>query len=598
MECRVQFTSVLTVLTLILSLVPAIVIWVVFMDLMTSSVDLLRSTTQDSTDRMAQQMQAMLIAQAMDKVNARLNEGDIGMLEHQAMVRASGLLNANLRPAVFDLHGQFIEALRRPTFMVMAGHALFSGSITQGVIVRNGTTSGHICVSLSWGAIYLDPVRTPHYQRTLYTGTLTLDAAEQVATVNFTYVDQDTGAYPAPDAILLQSTPNPTAAFAASITNNTWDTDLKFNTFSGQIEFGTQWWAPARNDTWVQVSISISAETISAELAAQLTDCPNDRLVVFFRQPHGHMVAASHGKFYSHSDLDRRYVDPFSHPLNSSAYQLYTCLQSNDPFIQEACQQLYGQYQSWTAIPVLRRETLLSGQRYWIAVDHSNASLQCTVLMLKERAALMGGIDASNQAVDKSLDNKKGVTFVVLGVVSAIAVLLPLSLGLWLATRLHTLAAGMDRIAKLQFTADAARPTMFSELHRFQTSFVQMERGLQAFGKFVPQAVVKVLIAGHMKATDEMNPETLSIMFADIEGFSTICENESPSTLVAVCTEYFEAMCSNIVQHHGTIDKFIGDCIMAMWNAPERLYGHEKEAVTAALAMQSSVMEKHEDWQQ
>eukprot|EP00667_Euglena_gracilis_P001421 EG_transcript_1420 len=55
-------------------------------------------------------------------------------------------------------------------------------------------------------------------------------------------------------------------------------------------------------------------------------------------------------------------------------------------------------------------------------------------------------------------------------------------------------------------------------------------------------------------------------------------------------------MCSSIVQHNGTIDKFIGDCIMAMWNAPERLPGHERDAVAASLAMQASVMDLHMSW--
>eukprot|EP00668_Euglena_longa_P042961 GGOE01056889.1.p1 GENE.GGOE01056889.1~~GGOE01056889.1.p1 ORF type:complete len:388 (+),score=136.55 GGOE01056889.1:169-1164(+) len=99
-----------------------------------------------------------------------------------------------------------------------------------------------------------------------------------------------------------------------------------------------------------------------------------------------------------------------------------------------------------------------------------------------------------------------------------------------------------------------------------------------------------------MKATDEMHFETLTMMFADIEGFSTICENVSPQVLVRVCTEYFEAMCSNVTQHGGTIDKFIGDCIMAIWNAPERLPGHEKDAVAASLAMQDSLMRLHSSW--
>eukprot|EP00667_Euglena_gracilis_P000980 EG_transcript_980 len=593
MGFRIPFTCVLTVLTLILSLVPAVIIWVVFMDLMTSSVDLLRSTTQDSTDRMAERMQELLILQAIERVTSRLTEGENEMLVQRAMVHASGLLDYDLRPSVFDVRGQFLKALSSRNFVTMKGHTLFSGMTTSGAIQVPGTNRTTICVALSWATILVDTVLGTA-NRTLYQGTLAMDATMQRSTVNLSYVDQTT----AVPLRVLSNTTLPTMAYTVTMVDGDWDTDLSFNIYSGQVEFGAGWWMPAQNGTWVEMSLAISAETISDELRDQLAGAPDDRLVVFFRQPHGHMVAASNGKFYSHSDVDRRYINPISNPPDIKSYRLWTCLQSDDPFIQEACQQIYGTYQSWTAIPDFREETLLQGQRYWAAVDHSNTSLQCTVLMLKNRATVMGSIDASNAQVDQSITNKKGVTFVVLGVVAAVAVLLPLSLGLWLAARLYTLAAGMDRIAKLQFTEASTPRSVFRELHRFQTSFVQMERGLQAFGKFVPQAVVRVLIAGQMKSTDEMNPETLTVMFADIEGFSTICENESPATLVAVCTEYFEAMCSNIIQHNGTIDKFIGDCIMAMWNAPDRLFGHEKEAVTAALAMQSAVLERHEDWQQ
>eukprot|EP00668_Euglena_longa_P028679 GGOE01035978.1.p1 GENE.GGOE01035978.1~~GGOE01035978.1.p1 ORF type:complete len:370 (-),score=110.61 GGOE01035978.1:1408-2439(-) len=94
-----------------------------------------------------------------------------------------------------------------------------------------------------------------------------------------------------------------------------------------------------------------------------------------------------------------------------------------------------------------------------------------------------------------------------------------------------------------------------------------------------------------------MSNETLTIMFADIEGFSTVCEAVPPDVLVEVCSEYFEAACSNIVQTHGTIDKFIGDCIMAIWNAPDSLPGHERDAVAASLAMQNSVMQLQTVWQ-
>eukprot|EP00668_Euglena_longa_P041435 GGOE01054546.1.p1 GENE.GGOE01054546.1~~GGOE01054546.1.p1 ORF type:complete len:832 (-),score=261.38 GGOE01054546.1:911-3223(-) len=541
---------------------------------------------------MAQRMQQLLMYEAMEKFDARLTEGDSELLAQQASLQSSGLLNYDIRPSRYDIQGQFLTPYFTRNFGAMTGHPYLCVIGTMGAIYRNGTdTLAKRIFWLNWVSLYVDIYKNTLGNRTLYVASMAMTPDEKNATMNITYVNQVTAA----KLYLLSSTTG--ASSSMLFAPSGWDTSLGFSPYSGQVQL-TKWqWLAAQNDTWLQVSVSISAETISDELKDQLGDSPNDRLVLFFRQPHGYMIAASHGKFYSHSDVNRRLINPLTNPPNLTAYHLWTCLQSNDALIQEACQQLYNTYHSWTAIPVLREEMVLSSQRYWVATDYSSASLQCTAVMLKNRASVMGDIDAGNTQVDQSVSDKKGITFIILGVISAFAVLLPLAVGTWLASRLYSLATGMDRIAKLQFSAESLPPTMFQELHRFQTSFVQMERGLQAFGKFVPQAVVKVLVAGHMKE-DEMRPEMLTIMFADIEGFSTICENVSPPVLVTVCTEYFEAVCSNVVQRNGTIDKFIGDCIMALWNAPERLPGHEKDALTAALAMQTSVMHLHQSWHQ
>eukprot|EP00667_Euglena_gracilis_P002892 EG_transcript_2897 len=592
MGYRVSFTFVLTLLTLILSLAPAVIIWVVFMDLMTASVDLLRGTTHDSTERMAQRMQEMLIYQAMDKLESRLREGESELQVMLSVIYASGLLAHDLRPSTFDF-ADVVAALGSESFAVMSGHSYFSGVSINGALRQN--TSGTRALrtfALSCSSLYIDVYRQTLGNRTLYGATWLMQPDEATTIFDITYLDQLTGR---PMLTLQESTSN-ASAYPTVMAPNGWDTNLGFNPYSGQIELGLWHWLPAQNNSWVQASIDLNAQTISAELAAELVGAPADRLVMFFTQPHGHMIAASHGKFYSQSDVDRRFVNPLTNPLNLSAYYLYTCLDSNDALIQQACQQLYGQYKSWTAIPTLEEELLLVGQRYWVAVDHTTSSLKCTVLMLKNRAAEMGRIDASNAVVDEQVAQKKGVTFVILGVVTAVAILLPLGFGLWLAARLYRLAAGMDEIAKLQFNVDHAPPTLFSELHRFQVSFIQMERGLQAFGKFVPQAVVKVLMAGKMQASNHMSSQDLTIMFADIEGFSAICEAVSPPELVTVCTEYFEVMCAIIIDHHGTIDKFIGDCIMALWNAPEPLPGHELDAVGAALVMQEAVLHLHAGW--
>jgi len=240
---------------------------------------------------------------------------------------------------------------------------------------------------------------------------------------------------------------------------------------------------------------------------------------------------------------------------------------------------------------------VLNGSLYWIAVGLSQSSLNSTVVMLKNRESVMGAIDASNAHVNGEVKTRKAGTYVILSVVTLLSVLLPLAIGIWLGHRLLIMAGGMDYIARLEFDQVASLPnTRFSELHRFQRSYVQMERGLRAFGRFVPQAVIKNLLQEGQTASERMLGRTVTIMFADIEGFSTICEEITPEDLVEVCTEYFEYMCASVISSGGTVDKFIGDCIMAIWNAPHIVETHEARAVGATLEMQNAVMGLHTSW--
>eukprot|EP00668_Euglena_longa_P037263 GGOE01047971.1.p1 GENE.GGOE01047971.1~~GGOE01047971.1.p1 ORF type:complete len:832 (-),score=297.86 GGOE01047971.1:526-3021(-) len=593
---RVSFALVLTVLTLILTLLPAILIWVVFSELMTSSLDLLEDTTTSSTHQLAETVQEMLLYESMQVLSMRLTEGENVLSAMLSFFDSSGLRKQDLRPEYLNIKST-LSAYQDRNFIIMKGHDYFDNiAMNAGYFPGNVDTGIRLFWNV-WQAMNID-INTSQFQRTLYYSTLECFPGETLSQLNKSYANQLTGK-PADTPMQSQIVASTAYTISKSVISG-WDKDLGFNQFSGQVNIGLWAWVAAQNNTWLQASISLNAQTMSQELASQLGgNTTQDRLFIFFRQPHGHLLAASHGKFYSQSDVDRRYVNPLTNPINMSAYYRYTCIDSNDERIHQSCVQLYAMYQNnWTAIPALQTEMLLGGNRYWVAAGLSNTSLDCTVVMLKNREAVMGSIDASQEHVNNEVNDKKVITFVILGVITAIGVIIPLSIGVWLGSRLIKLAAGMDQIAKLDFNVSSTPPTLFSELHRFQTSFVQMERGLRAFGKFVPQAVVRVLIAGKMEANGQMTNETLTIMFADIEGFSTICESIPPEQLALVCTEYFESMCANIVNRKGTIDKFIGDCIMAMWNAPQQLPGHERDAVESSLAMQNAVIQLHQQWRQ
>jgi adenylate cyclase len=83
--------------------------------------------------------------------------------------------------------------------------------------------------------------------------------------------------------------------------------------------------------------------------------------------------------------------------------------------------------------------------------------------------------------------------------------------------------------------------------------------------------------------------ETLTVLFADIRGFTTISESLEPKELAQFINEYLTAMSLVIRERHGTLDKYIGDAIMAFWGAPVADPQHARRGMEAALAMQAEL---------
>ena len=79
----------------------------------------------------------------------------------------------------------------------------------------------------------------------------------------------------------------------------------------------------------------------------------------------------------------------------------------------------------------------------------------------------------------------------------------------------------------------------------------------------------------------------MTIMFSDIRGFTTISEQfkEDPQGLTKLINRFITPMTDMIMQRKGTIDKYMGDCIMAFWNAPMEDEDHAKHGCDSALAM-------------
>ena len=110
-----------------------------------------------------------------------------------------------------------------------------------------------------------------------------------------------------------------------------------------------------------------------------------------------------------------------------------------------------------------------------------------------------------------------------------------------------------------------------------------MRSGLEVFGRYVSKNLVQQIMRSPDTAGVGGVRREITVMFTDIEGFSRLSEALEPELLTSRLSRYFDALGSAIAANRGTIDKYIGDSIMAFWNAPEPDPDHIANACRAAL---------------
>jgi adenylate cyclase len=116
------------------------------------------------------------------------------------------------------------------------------------------------------------------------------------------------------------------------------------------------------------------------------------------------------------------------------------------------------------------------------------------------------------------------------------------------------------------------------------------------FSTYVNPSLVEELVEHPERLVLGGKREELTVLFSDIEGFTTISQSLQPENLVSLLNEYLSVMSEIIFRHDGTLDKYEGDAIMAFWGAPIPQIDHAIRACTSALEMQQAVRGVNEQW--
>ncbi|HMV41986.1 MAG TPA: adenylate/guanylate cyclase domain-containing protein [Leptospiraceae bacterium] len=168
-------------------------------------------------------------------------------------------------------------------------------------------------------------------------------------------------------------------------------------------------------------------------------------------------------------------------------------------------------------------------------------------------------------------------------VLVAFAVLFEIQFSQKLSKPLSLLSEEMRKIQNFDLTSEIQVGSFLLEVDNMAQSFTKMRTGLRSFKKYVPDELVRELIALNKEAILEGERRNMTIYFSDIAGFTSISEKLQPEELVEQLSQYLGSASKIITEHHGTLDKYIGDAIMAFWGAPTPIEDHALQACLSAL---------------
>ena len=116
------------------------------------------------------------------------------------------------------------------------------------------------------------------------------------------------------------------------------------------------------------------------------------------------------------------------------------------------------------------------------------------------------------------------------------------------------------------------------------------------FSQYVSKNVVNELLADPDKLRLGGEKKELTILFSDIAGFTSFSEKKQPEELVSIINEFLNEMSEIIINNEGTVDKYLGDAIMAFWGAPVEVKNHAVKACLTALQMQAKLTSLRDSW--
>jgi adenylate cyclase len=131
------------------------------------------------------------------------------------------------------------------------------------------------------------------------------------------------------------------------------------------------------------------------------------------------------------------------------------------------------------------------------------------------------------------------------------------------------------------------------ERQRLDEAYKEESRRRSHMARYFSPEVVDVII--NKKSAREIEEREVTVLFADVSGFTTLSERLTPTEIVELLNKFFELCTDIIFQYHGTLDKFIGDCVMGLFGVPLPLLDAPERAISAALEITEGLFLMNKD---
>lgn len=167
-----------------------------------------------------------------------------------------------------------------------------------------------------------------------------------------------------------------------------------------------------------------------------------------------------------------------------------------------------------------------------------------------------------------------------------VGLLLAFGLGRALGRPVRRIAAAAAHIRQLDIAGTPrVKPGLFRELNEAGQAFNAMVQGLRSFEAYVPRTLVSRLLRQNVNGAVPSEVREVTVLFTDIMGFTAMAEQMPAKKLVTLLNDHFTIVGQAVEAAGGTVDKYIGDAVMAFWGAPEAQPDHAERACLAAIAI-------------